>query len=386
MKQCTGALLASALLGCLLCGCAQDDVSSTGKIGQTDTAVFSVASTEQTCQTDTTVSTRIERTKSMKVVILGDSNTEYGHITNALNTILVQTYGDCGSGFVTFSRKSAQPQTSRLNIDVGSWESGDVTTENNWWGTEQIDAAFGLNITSEEPGAVVTAKFRDPGFTLYYLMQPEGGTLRLTLDGKEIAVLETAADRKSTAKYSYQGKGGDTINRLKIQLVSGKATLFGMETLTTETVGGVVHNWGNAGANSQHYYHGDKAIFESALCALEPTHVVYLIGTNDGVDNATFKKALIEQVKRIQEAVPQAKVMIASTFDIDYANSKDLMQEYLAHAYPEAAAETGATYWNMHAFFGPYNPEQMQDGWHCNAAGGEKIARELYKQLLAISS
>lgn len=327
-----------------------------------------------------------ERKESMRVVIIGDSNTEYGHITGALAALLEESCGYGGTGFVTFSAKSAQPKTDRLTLNIGTWESGDVTTEDNWWGTEQIDAPFGLNVTSAEPGAVLSANFRDPGFSLYYLMQPGGGKLRLTLNGKEIAVLDTGATSKYTAKYTYTGGKDGSLNRLKIRLESGTATLFGMETLAAEPGGGTVHNWGNAGANSQHFYHGDKTIFETALAAMEPTHVVYLIGTNDGVDNAAFKTALVEQMNRIKEAAPAAKALLASTFDIDYENTKELMKEYLAHAYPEAAAEAGTAYWDMHAFFGPYNPEQMQDGWHCNAAGGEKIAGELLKQLLPLSS
>ncbi len=333
---------------------------------------------------DTTQKTEAPKRETARVVMIGDSNTEAGHITRPLASLLEEKFGYGGTGFYTFSSLSGQPRTNILKIDQDDWVSYDVTTPDNAAGTKQIDAPFGLNVVGTKAGSTLKATFYDPGFTLYYLTGPGGGALTLTLNGEAIAELNTASNSKRTAKYTYMGANDGKEKRLEIRLESGSATLFGMETLTARPGGGILHNWGNAGANSQHYYYGDKAIFETALAALEPTHVVYLIGANDFVDNATFKTALIEQLTRIKAAVPEAKVLLISTFDIDYEPTKNTMSQYLANAYPTAAAKTGTVYWDMHSFFGPYDPGQMLDGWHCNDLGGSKIAGELYRRLFDI--
>lgn len=369
-------LFCGSLFGCVSSG---NGVSAPSE--QSKGAAESPVGTETS---STTATTEAPKRESARVVMIGDSNTEAGHITRPLASLLEDAYGYGGTGFYTFSSLSGQPKTNTLKIDQGDWVSHDVTTPDNAAGTKQIDAPFGLNVVGTQSGSTLTATFYDPGFTLYYLTGPESGTLTLSLNDETIATLDTASDEKRTAKYTYMSEDDGKEKRLKIRLESGTATLFGMETLTARSGGGIVHNWGNASANSQHYFYGDKTIFETGLAALEPTHVVYLIGTNDFVDNATFKTALIEQLTRIKEAVPQTNVLLASTFDIDYEPTKHLMSQYLADAYPDAAAQTGAVYWDMHGFFGPYDPIQMLDGWHCNDLGGSKIARELYRQLFDI--
>ena len=92
----------------------------------------------------------------------------------------------------------------------------------------------------------------------------------------------------------------------------------------------------------------------------------------------------VELTRRIQKALPRSQVLIVSTFNVDGEDSKTILPAYLARSFPEAARETGACYWDMNRWLGPYDPQQLPDGVHVNKEGGKRIAEALFRQLLLL--
>ena len=354
------AVLAAAglLSGCFGCG-----PSLPGEDAGTD---GSVVSEEEMKEVD-----------PIDILIVGDSNTEYGHITGPLERLLEKEEGGYANGYRPLSEDFQS--TGRNSVVVRNdqdWQRYDMTEQT----IAESGSPCGIWVTSEKPGAATSVKFKGVGADFYYLAQPGGGSFTIEVSGGESVTVDTAASETATAKASIQGLQ-DGVHTVKLVVQNGPVTLQGFVPLFAQPAVGVVHNWGNAGANTRHYTAIDERLFTSAVEALSPDCVVVLLGTNDWFPAEEEAENLTTIVSRIQKAVPETPVLLTSTFDIDYADARKWMAIYLEEAYPVAARNTGCYYWNMHDWFGEYDPDRMLDGWHCNDKGGEMIAQEMWNQL-----
>lgn len=363
MRVCAALLTAGLLAGCGGCGPGGPENSSqSGPPALPSSSQYS------------------EMVESMEILIVGDSNTEYGHITGPLEKLLEKERDGYANGYRPLSEDFQN--TGRNGVSVrndGDWQRFDMTEET----AEASGSPCGIWVTAQKPGAATSVKFKGTGADFYYLAQPGGGRFTIEVSGEEPVTVDTAAPEKRTAKASVQGLP-DGMHTVKLVVQSGPVTLQGFVPQFAVPAAGIVHNWGNAGANTRHYTAIDEDLFVSAVKELNPDCAVVLLGTNDWFPAEEEAENLAAIVSRIQKAVPDVPVLLTSTFDIDYADARKWMAVYLKEAYPVAAENTGCHYWNMHDWFGPYDPDRMMDAWHCNDKGGEAIARELLAQVRKI--
>lgn len=329
-----------------------------------------------------------KKLKSLRILVIGDSNTEIGNITMPLKDLIDSTYGDYGTGYCTLNTNSMGRVPGGLSVQCDSiWQRFDMRND---WMPEPAPyySPDGLSISSDTPGSAITIRFIGEGLDLYYLKEPESGSFSVSIDGKEKRII--------TARVSIHAAGKVSFDRLSpgehvmvVSVVSGKIAFLGADARKKNTKDShrfILHKWGNGWASTEEYANIDENVFITSFKKLNPDKVVVILGTNDHNldqrDADAVKTNLKIILSRIKKALPDARVLLVSTFTTDGNEAKERLPEYLSTSFPEAAAETGSSYWDMNAWFGPYNPGKIQDGVHVNEEYGKTIARELLKQLI----
>jgi hypothetical protein len=323
----------------------------------------------------------------MRILIIGDSNTEIGNITMPLKAMLDSIYGNFGSGYCTLNTNSMGLVPDSLSVYCDTnWIMFDM--RNDWVPEpEPYYSPDGLSISSDTPGATVTVRFNGDGIDLYYLHDPAGGRFSVSIDGRNRGTLNPRASLPSTGKAQY-GNLSSGWHIMTIKVKSGHIILFGVDARRSEVKDNsrfVLHKWGNAWASTSEFAAIDKNVFITGLKELNPNRIVILLGTND--HNLDHRDALSVRdnlkviITRIQKALPSTGVIVVSTFATSESEAQGLLPGYIAISFPEAVRETRVSYWDMYSWFGLYDPAKLQDGVHVNEEYGKKIAIELLNQL-----
>lgn len=360
---------------------ASDDsfvVGSSFKLYVPDRARHELYSIPITVQTDA----------SLRILQIGDSNTEIGYITKGLRDALIAVHGDSGTGYYPLNG-------TKTGAAYGTTPTGfSVTNDASWQlldmhhGTRRTAphlAPDGNWIESATANATTTVKFSGTGIDAYWLARSTGGTFSITVDGAVHSTINTSDTAVSTKRTSVSGLA-DGNHTVLLKVVSGSVALLGVDAKSgnvAEDERSVVHRFGNGYASTRDYLDIDAAVFQSALQLLNPTHVCVVLGTNDhNLDNrsaSAFQVNLETLVARIQAALPTAAVWVVSTFETDTVQgTTTLLPEYVATSFPNAASNRDVDYWNLYSWFGPYNASRMLDAYHCNATAGAAIGQEMY--------
>ena len=323
------------------------------------------------------------------LLIIGDSNTEFGPIANGYASILQANYGKSGSGYIPVNSTYVNLAASKIRFTMdNNWINGDMHFNTNR-AQPPYYAPSGLWAESAVPGAKLTAVFNGTGIDVYYSAFADGGVFSVELDGQAVGEVNTRSSKAVTEKQRYAGLA-DGEHTLVITVVSGRVILSGMDRIAGNTEKGgraVVHNWGNGASDTTDFLHIEESVFISGIQKLQPDAVVVLLGTNDMVslDKDAFAKQLTQVVQRVQKAT-DVPILLVSTFRT-YVDTP-AFSEYITYSYPAVQKQTGVAYWDMCRWFGNSvaNLTESADGVHCNAAAGKRIAAELYNQVQKLLS
>lgn len=324
----------------------------------------------------------------IRLLLIGDSNTEIGNITCPLKMMIDSLYGNSGSGYCTLNTNSIGKMPEGLTVSLDSaWTTHDMR---DGWVPEEPPylAPDGLCISSSRKNASVRIRFSGRGIDLYYLDSPSKGVFTVSIDGKRKALVRTGGISHKTAKTTISAlTEGD--HEAVITLKSGRVTLLGFETRKGNPdarPGSTVHKWGNSWASSREYTMIDSTVFSSALTELRPTNVVIMLGTNDHNldkrDPVEVRNNLEQIINRIKTAVPGTGILLVSTISTEGSETQELLPLYLAVSYPEAAQKNGTEYWDMNEWFGHFTPEKLPDGVHISEQHGRMIAERMLKRVL----
>lgn len=321
-----------------------------------------------------------------RILLIGDSNTEIGYIHAGLRDAAAADYGAGGSGYLPCNEDRLGQLPSGFFIDNdANWQKYDMYATSRL--TPPHPAPDGNWAECTNVGATTTIRFTGTAMDLYWRAESGGGTFSISMDG--VSVTNIAATNSFKACRARRGNAMTAgPHTAVVAVVSGRVSLLGVDA-RSETNGplwrAATHKWGNGCASTFDYLNIETNVFRTALQELSPNIVAILLGTNDhnidGRSEADFKANLIALVTRITNAIPGVKVMLVSTFETDTAAAHTLLPQYVATSYPEAAAATGAEYWDMSTWFGAYNAARMIDAYHVNSSYGAQIGQEMYNQI-----
>jgi lysophospholipase L1-like esterase len=337
-----------------------------------------------------------------RVTYYGDSIIATDFVTATLRRKLQRRFGDGGHGFMLM----ANPWPGYFHNDVSrfsapGWQVSRVV------GPYAKDGLYGLggvSFRSQGPGVFSrfgTAKQGHFGravsrFSVAYLEHPEGGPMRVTIDGARREVVSTHGPATKSAFRSYDVSDG--AHELEIRADGAGVRAFGV-VMERDTPGVVVDAMGIQGCRIRFLDKSDDAHFAEQLKWRSPALTVFQYGMNESEDGELYPldqyeltmRAVLEQVRA---ALPASSCLLVGPMDRadrrgEVYTSRPVIPK-LVLAQRKVAAELGCGFFDTFAAMGGTGSmgTWVQRGLggadlaHPSSAGAEVLGDWVYQALM----
>ena len=336
-----------------------------------------------------------------RIAHFGDSVIVSDYVSGTLRRKLQATFGDAGHGFVLIA--NAWP--AYFHNDVSRYATAGFSVS-RIVGPYAADGCYGLGgVSFSTPPNVLsrigTADSGDYGrnvssFTLYYLEQPSGGTLELSIDRGAPSELSTAG--AATASKTHTIKVPDGSHQFSLQTKRGTSRLFGV-VLEREGPGVVLDALGVQGARIRFMDKQDDRHWADQLKLRSPNLLVYEFGANESSDGflysmADYHRTMREVIEQGKRALPESSCLVIGTMDRaakqgDEIVSLRVMPELLENQ-KRAALDAGCAFFDTWTAMGGARsmPRWVRKGLgqadltHPTAVGAEIIGTWIYRALM----
>jgi lysophospholipase L1-like esterase len=331
-----------------------------------------------------------------RITHYGDSPTTADLITGDIRAELQADFGDAGHGFILLAKPWAWYRHRSVSLDGSGWQILPATH------FETKDGLFGLGGVSfiGSASSHTRVQLADPGqshFELYYLQEPNGGTVTVTSGEKAVAEIPTAGDANTPGFAIFDVAGGASELELRPE---GQVRLFGL-TAEKPVPGVVYDSLGLNGASITVLSHMfNQKHWAAELRRRNPNLVVINYGTNEAdfvafVDKQ-YEKELREAIRRVRAALPGASVLVMSPMDRGHLTGLGDIETMatipqIVDTQRRVAEETGCGFFDTFTAMGGAGtmarwyisqPRLVSaDFIHPNPAGGKIIATVLVKQI-----
>jgi lysophospholipase L1-like esterase len=339
----------------------------------------------------------------VRVFHYGDSAIVVDTITGAIRRRLQARFGDGGHGFVAVGR----PWKWYRHLDVRHG-CNEVWTLRRVTKPKGTDGRFGMGGISAHTalgGAdawfATAAKGSVGGrvsrFEILYLRQPRGGRLKLELDGKPLAPLDTAGAQLESAVHTVRTTDGP--HKLSLETAGGgEVRLFGV---ALERDRGLVYDsLGINGARVKNLLNFEPQHLQEQYRVRPPHLVVINFGTNETDDSPNpgdaYKRGLQAVLARVRQAGPGSSCLVMSLPDrankrgAEETNGSMASVPRLVKLQREAAAASGCAFWSTFDAMGGAgsmrrwaNAHLSGDSTHLTTKGAEAIADLFVRALVA---
>ncbi len=325
----------------------------------------------------------------VRISMLGDSVTADDHLVERLRTLLGTRFGDGGPGFV-------HPVQLKMSHNAGikraagkGWRASGVAHP------APADRLMGFGGAFAETTSGGTLTFRPTRVAtsaeLYYLEQPHGGDLEITVDGHK-QTIHTAGDAKRGAFATITA---DQPIRSLVIRARGRARLFGLDFEGERGV--VVDNLGVKSATAKHWAKIRPDHWQKQIEHRAPELFVVLLGTNEaGWLGGKSLQGYDQQVGALLAPIRAAgsSCLVISALDQVDLNQAKLPQlrsiEGIVKEQRDAAVAHGCAFWDAYQWMGgPRSSLTWRNrGWmsgdfeHPTRAGSRRIADALARGIL----
>jgi lysophospholipase L1-like esterase len=259
-----------------------------------------------------------------RIVFYGASHVASDYFTGYLRQKLQARFGEAGTGFVLPAKPWPWYRNAGIAFDPSrGW--------NALWVKEKARkkdryglAGVALEAT-ERRSAFAAIRTRPNGplsgsanrFEIYYLKQPNGGKIRLSVDQVVTRMISTASKSVETGYESIETSNGP--HRFEVRtFADGVVRLFGV-AVENDKPGVLLDTLGIPGARATYHLFWDDAIYREHLRKRRPDLVVIAYGTNESGDKdfpiENYEEELRKVVARIREVVPEASCLLVSPSD-----------------------------------------------------------------------
>lgn len=337
-----------------------------------------------------------------RIAHFGDSIIVSDYVSGTLRRKLQTAFGDAGHGFVLVA--NAWP--AYFHNDVSRYATAGFNVS-RIVGPYAADGFYGLGgVSFSTPPNVLsrigTAESGDYGrnvasFTLYYLEQPNGGTLELSVDGGAPSELSTAGS--AVASKTHTVKVTDGAHTLSLQTKRGTSRLFGV-VLERENPGVVLDALGVQGARIRFMDKQDDQHWADQLRLRGPNLLVYQFGANESADGflypmVDYHRTMREVLAQGQKALPGSSCLVIGAMDRaakvgDEIVSLRVMPELLENQ-RRAALDEGCAFFDTWTAMGGARsmPRWVKKGLgqadltHPTGVGADIIGTWIYRALMA---
>ncbi|HVY27741.1 MAG TPA: GDSL-type esterase/lipase family protein [Polyangiaceae bacterium] len=336
-----------------------------------------------------------------RIAHFGDSIIVSDYVSGTLRRKLQTAFGDAGHGFVLVA--NAWP--AYFHNDVSRYATAGFNVS-RIVGPYAADGLYGLGgVSFSTPPNVLsrvgTAESGDYGrnvgsFTLYYLEQPSGGSLELSVDGGPASELSTSGPSISSKTHTV--KVPDGAHQLSLQTKRGTSRLFGV-VLEREGPGVVLDALGVQGARIRFMDKQDDQHWADQLKLRSPDLLIYQFGANESTDGflysmSDYHRTMLDVLDQGKRALPRSSCLVIGAMDRaakvgDEIVSLRVMPELLANQ-RQAALDAGCAFFDTWTAMGGNRsmPRWVRKGLgqadmtHPTAVGAEIIGTWIYRALL----
>jgi lysophospholipase L1-like esterase len=263
-----------------------------------------------------------------RILHYGDSTIASDYISGTMRRRLQARFGDAGHGFILI----ANPWEWYFHNDVNHGSSGEWKAS-RLAGPVAPDGMYGLGGVSFSSYGGDAAWFgtttrgdygRHVGrFDVYYLEQPGGGDIEVSINGGKSERFSTRGDGKVSRVHSVRIDDGEA--KLNVRSAGGgPARLFGV-ALERERPGVVYDALGSHAAMAVYWRRQNAAHWKEQLALRDPALVIFQYGTNESdlwkLDRAEYEQALAGLIDELRDAAGGAPVLMVAP--LDRAESKE---------------------------------------------------------------
>ncbi|WP_394833118.1 GDSL-type esterase/lipase family protein [Pendulispora rubella] len=340
-----------------------------------------------------------------RILHYGDSVITSDLISGTLRRRFQDRFGDSGHGFVL----TANPWEWYFHNDV-------VHSASEGWSISRItgpfsgDHIYGLGGVSFRANGGASATFGTPAkgdygrkvsrFDVYYLEQPYGGDIELSVAGQEPEIVSTRGPEKASRVHTKQVPDGAATLTLRSR-GNGDTRVFGV-ALERDEAGVVYDALGANGARARLWDQMDGGHWADQMALRKPALVVLQYGTNESEDGGIQVEAYVQKlgalIEKVKAGAPGASIMVASPLDRaekteggGFRTKKIIVQ--LVELQRKTALEHQVAFFNMYEAMGGSgsmarwvhaNPQLGSwDLTHPTPAGGEMAGNLMFKALMA---
>ncbi|MBN2526854.1 MAG: hypothetical protein JXR76_10715 [Deltaproteobacteria bacterium] len=350
---------------------------------------------------DALVALENKQRDKVRVLHYGDSHTAADFLTTTVRRALQERFGDGGRGFVLLGKpwRSYRPKDIEVSA-TGEWEperiliAADPVTLDGYYGlagiTTESSTPFARSIvqTNLEKGFGKKASL----FDVFYMVQPEGGHMKVFVDGQRRGTIATDGKRKRSGFFKVKVKEGP--HQFEVRLEGdGEVRLFGA---AVESNRGLVYD--ALGVNGGFFYtphRWNEAELQKQIARRDPNLIVTMYGTNESGSRSLTPESYKEKVRmtmiKFKGGAPDASCLMLGPPDRVSSNGEGERIEWIIQVQREVAAEIGCGFINLREMMGGEGAHQtwqslspplaQSDGIHLTVRGyltlGERIATEI---------
>jgi lysophospholipase L1-like esterase len=267
-----------------------------------------------------------------RILYFGDSVIAADWITSTLRRDLQRRFGDAGHGYVL----PANAWPGYFHQDIARFAS-------EGWKASRVVGPFepngiyglgGVTLVAEGPGSLATVATIDPSsrlaranggigtavarFVVSFRQAPDGGTLRLSVDGQPPVDLSTRADKPGVGRHTLTAPDGAHKLTLRSQ-GGGPVGVLGVDALRDEP-GVVVDSLGIVGCRLRFLGKFAPDVFAEALQSRDPALLVFSYGANESEDGfaysmADYERTAREVLTRARTALPETSCLLVGPMD-----------------------------------------------------------------------
>lgn len=337
-----------------------------------------------------------------RIIHFGDSLVASDYVSGTLRRLLQAQFGDAGHGFTLVA--NAWPSYFHEGVTrfaTSGWLVSRVVgpyTSDGWYGLGGVSFKAPPNTLVR----IGTAKRGEIGrevsrFQLAYVAGPDGGTIRVKIDGKEVEELSTHDPVKQFK--SSEWKVPDGAHELELMTTRGTSRLFGV-VLERDVPGVVLDAIGIQGARLRFLDQQDDAHYATQLRWRNPDLVIYEFGANESADGLAYSlddfhstmRAVILQQK---SAIPESSCLVIGAMDRAIRKGDSVTSSFfiplLVKEQRAVAKEVGCAFFDTFQAMGGNGamPRWLKRGLgqadltHPTAVGADIIGTWIYRAIMA---
>jgi len=328
----------------------------------------------------------------VRVLHFGDSHVAADVLTGEIRRNLQNQFGDGGPGYLV----PANPMsTKRRGVSSGATSGWQIEGIGGRMERDNIYGLAGINLITNQPNERIWIETAANHFEVYFVREPGGGTIDITLDGATVLDKPLTLNAHGTAtEYVSCDSPADTIHRLEIRtLRPGKTRILGI--VAERLAAGVSYDVaGINGARISRLMTWNASAFAAELGQRKPDLIILAYGTNEIGDGdwtpSSYRRLLKSVIQRIRSAVPQASILLFAPPDRGDLPLAAARLPALIETERAVALESGVAFWSAFDAMGGVGSMNnwVARGWaqgdrvHLTRPGYDLIADAFYRDLM----